>query len=201
MKTVKQSKKYQRLLDAAVDLFMKRGCRHVAVEEIAAEAGISKVTLYNYFSSKEQLFIHCVKILTDRHYEQLQDALSQKSRATEKIALMFQFNLEQRNRYSEVFIADMFGMVHVWKEAGPYRAAKARKLCTEILEEGTSADEFHILSIPRTIDLLLSFSEVLTKLYPYDHPEEQEDFLKNMYAFLTGALTCQVPPGGFPHDM
>ncbi len=201
MDTTRQSKKLQRLLDAAAELFMKRGCRHVTVEEIAEEAGISKVTLYKYFSSKEELFIHCVKILTDKHYEQLRDALSRKSHATEKIALMFQFNIDQRKGYSDVFIADMFGMVHVWKEAGPYRAAKARELCTEILEEGTSGDEFQILSIPRSIDLLLSFSEVLTKLYPYDKPEEQEDFLRNLYAFLTGALTCQRSPGGLSHDM
>lgn len=45
-----------RILEAAEKLFVTRGFRGTAMEAIANEAGISKVTLYNYFSDKEAAF-------------------------------------------------------------------------------------------------------------------------------------------------
>ncbi|WP_162606288.1 TetR/AcrR family transcriptional regulator [Jiangella asiatica] len=45
------------ILDAAREVFLRRGFGSAGVDEMAAVAGISKVTLYKYFSSKEQLFL------------------------------------------------------------------------------------------------------------------------------------------------
>lgn len=44
------------LLDAALDLFVEKGFAATRVEEVAARAGVSKGTLFLYFSSKEELF-------------------------------------------------------------------------------------------------------------------------------------------------
>ena len=44
------------LLDAALELFVERGYAATRVEAVAARAGVSKGTLFLYFSSKEELF-------------------------------------------------------------------------------------------------------------------------------------------------
>ena len=44
------------LLDAALDLFVEKGYAATKVDEVAARAGVSKGTLFLYFSSKEELF-------------------------------------------------------------------------------------------------------------------------------------------------
>jgi AcrR family transcriptional regulator len=44
------------LLEAALDVFVEKGFAATRVEEIAARAGVSKGTLFLYFSSKEELF-------------------------------------------------------------------------------------------------------------------------------------------------
>lgn len=44
------------LLAAALDLFVEKGFASTRVEEVAALAGVSKGTLFLYFSSKEELF-------------------------------------------------------------------------------------------------------------------------------------------------
>ena len=44
------------LMAAALDLFVERGFAATRLEEVAARAGVSKGTLYLYFSSKEELF-------------------------------------------------------------------------------------------------------------------------------------------------
>ncbi len=46
----------QRILDAARQVFARRGYGEATVEEIAAEAGVSNGALYHHFSSKEELF-------------------------------------------------------------------------------------------------------------------------------------------------
>jgi AcrR family transcriptional regulator len=47
----------QRILDTADRLFYGQGIRAVGVDTIAAEIGISKRTLYNYFPSKDDLIV------------------------------------------------------------------------------------------------------------------------------------------------
>jgi AcrR family transcriptional regulator len=44
------------LLDAALDLFVEKGFAATRVEQVAQHAGVSKGTLFLYFSSKEELF-------------------------------------------------------------------------------------------------------------------------------------------------
>lgn len=47
----------ERILDTAGRLFYGQGIRAVGVDTIAAQIGISKRTLYNYFPSKEELIL------------------------------------------------------------------------------------------------------------------------------------------------
>jgi AcrR family transcriptional regulator len=55
----------QRILDAAADLFKRQGIRGIGVEAIAAAAGTNKMTLYRYFSSKDELIAEWVRGIVD----------------------------------------------------------------------------------------------------------------------------------------
>ncbi len=46
----------QELLAAALDLFVERGYAATRLDDVAAQAGVSKGTLYLYFTNKEDLF-------------------------------------------------------------------------------------------------------------------------------------------------
>ena len=59
----------QELLAAALDLFVERGFAATRLDDVAAKAGVSKGTLYLYFTNKEDLFKavireHLLPILT-----------------------------------------------------------------------------------------------------------------------------------------
>jgi AcrR family transcriptional regulator len=47
----------ERILETADRLFYEQGIRAVGVDTVAAEIGISKRTLYNYFPSKDELIV------------------------------------------------------------------------------------------------------------------------------------------------
>src|SRR5205085_3218358 len=56
---LRESKKLrtrQEIADKAMQLFVARGFDHVTVAEVAAAAGVSEKTVFNYFPTKEDLF-------------------------------------------------------------------------------------------------------------------------------------------------
>src|SRR5687767_6777749 len=62
----RQRRTRERLLEAAEQVFLRRGLQGSSVEEIAAEAGFTRGAFYSNFSSKDDLFI---QLLHDRVYK------------------------------------------------------------------------------------------------------------------------------------
>ncbi|MGK0168729.1 MAG: AcrR family transcriptional regulator [Gammaproteobacteria bacterium] len=54
----------QKLLDAATILFERQGYFATTIEQIAAQDGVSKGLVYNYFSSKEELLVGLIEAAT-----------------------------------------------------------------------------------------------------------------------------------------
>lgn len=48
--------RHRRILDAAITIFAKAGFSGASMDDIAAQSGLSKPTLYQYFANKEALF-------------------------------------------------------------------------------------------------------------------------------------------------
>ena len=57
---VRGARTRQAILQGALICFEKKGFHATNVEDIAAEVGVSRATLYQYFESKEQLFVDLV---------------------------------------------------------------------------------------------------------------------------------------------
>ncbi len=55
----------ERILDAATAHFARRGFVGASVDEVAAEAGVAKRTVYNLFASKDELFRAVVERVTE----------------------------------------------------------------------------------------------------------------------------------------
>lgn len=51
----------QQILDAALEVFSRKGFALATTAEIAREAGVAEGTIYNYFPSKRELFIAVIK--------------------------------------------------------------------------------------------------------------------------------------------
>jgi TetR/AcrR family transcriptional regulator, mexJK operon transcriptional repressor len=52
--------KRQAILDAAKNLFLRNGYASTSMDAVSAEAGVSKLTVYNHFTDKETLFCAAV---------------------------------------------------------------------------------------------------------------------------------------------
>lgn len=63
----KSLKKRKAILDAAKRLFLQAGFDGASVEQIAAEAGVSKLTVYSHFQDKEALFFTAIEEQCRQH--------------------------------------------------------------------------------------------------------------------------------------
>lgn len=63
---------------AATELFSRSGTEAVSMEGIAAEAGVSKMTLYNYFGSKEALVFEVFRDVFDRAHEEAETIVAER---------------------------------------------------------------------------------------------------------------------------
>ncbi len=65
------------IMEAAAKVFSQKGYYHTKMQEIADEAGIGKGTVYEYFNSKEALFIELIKIGTQKLADLTHEELTQ----------------------------------------------------------------------------------------------------------------------------
>jgi AcrR family transcriptional regulator len=78
-----------RLLDTAGRLFYARGFQAVGVDEIVAESGVAKMTLYRHFPSKDDLIVAYLRRSDDAFRDWFERALGRAEDPREKLAAVF----------------------------------------------------------------------------------------------------------------
>jgi len=66
---IKKGRKYTQVIEGAREIFMRDGFEGASVDEIARAAGVSKATLYSYFTDKRLLFSEVARIECNRQAE------------------------------------------------------------------------------------------------------------------------------------
>ncbi len=65
LRELKKQQTRQTISDAATVLFIERGFEQTTIADIAAAAGVSKMTVTNYFPHKEDLFFDAADLIVD----------------------------------------------------------------------------------------------------------------------------------------
>jgi len=150
--------KRQRILDAAVRVFAKKGYHGAKVAEIAKRAGIADGTVYLYFRNKEDILVSLFDEVMERHIAQARVELKGAKGAAAKLrlvaqhhlklfsgnrdlAVVFQVELRQSTKFLERFTAswlqDYFGVLQdviaQGQREGSIRADLPKKLATKAL--------------------------------------------------------------------
>jgi AcrR family transcriptional regulator len=136
---------------SAQKLFSQFGVKKVTTDDIAAEAGVSKATIYKFYRNKYEIFHNVVKLETDLLIDRMRSAVHREKRADTRIKALLRAKLNK--------IHELINFYRVtrenWSEHWPFleeardRFMDAEKLLfQEILADGNRSGELSIANIP-----------------------------------------------------
>jgi len=115
MDPAKKRAKEHNIIDAAIKVMAEHGFQRSKMEDIATEAGITKVTLYSYFNSKDALYYAVIyrafQALNEEFYAAVDNNRGATGlKATKAIFEAF-FNFCERNFLFSEAMLDYFGTI------------------------------------------------------------------------------------------
>ena len=146
--------KYNRLMEKSEELFCQLGYKAVSMDEIAEAAGISKMTIYKYFSSKEDLFFKVVESVSDKAYIKLENLISNVDGTIEKIDSILNFSLDITNLFSIVFYKDVMENKYIAEKLAETKKVKSKKIFMEIITSGIEKGEVREVDVKFIAELL-----------------------------------------------
>ncbi|AVX19597.1 transcriptional regulator, TetR family [Carboxydocella sporoproducens DSM 16521] len=153
------SGKREQILAAAMEVFSRRGFHEAKMEEIAAAAGVGKGTVYEYFSSKAELFQEMFRQNICKHLSRLEDAIAAETTTTGKIQrlleLHFQFAWEAQDLTR---LSLDFGHLNFNQEFRQWILRHQRQkieLITRLVREGQEKGEIKTELNPHAVALVI----------------------------------------------
>jgi AcrR family transcriptional regulator len=118
-----------RVLDAADHLLARYGYRKMTVEDIAAEAGIGKGSVYLAFASKEEVALSCIDRMVDRLLDELRAIAERTGPRLERLREMLVLRVMRRVDYARTHAASMDAMLAAVRPA--FLARRERHFAAE----------------------------------------------------------------------
>ena len=103
----RREQKKKDILEAALALFMKYGVQKVSVAEIAKEANVSQVTIYNYYESKDNLIQLVYQHYVDQIWEEMERLFTSDLPYEDKVKQMISLKDVSNPTISDVFYEDL----------------------------------------------------------------------------------------------
>ncbi len=89
---MKRAEKREHLIEVATELFNRLGYHAAGVDQVIAEAGIAKTTLYRHFKSKEELIVAVLKRVDAQFREDMRESVDKPGRSPkQKLLATFDF--------------------------------------------------------------------------------------------------------------
>lgn len=97
-----------RIIEGASTLFFRNGIKSVKMDDIAHELNVSKRTIYEHFTDKEQLLIECLKFIYQELRAQGKKLIRKSSRNTlDVILILYKIYFDMLKRANRNFFIDV----------------------------------------------------------------------------------------------
>lgn len=97
----------ERIIEAAMDAFMKHGIKSITMDDIANSLSISKRTLYETFKDKEDLLIACLEHKEKLMHEFMEQVAQESENVLEIILKFYKKTIEVYHSTNKRFFEDM----------------------------------------------------------------------------------------------
>lgn len=140
-----QEERRRQILLAAAEVFARYGYYETKVEDVALAAGIGKGTVYEYFRSKQELFLAMLSYVGEEHLKRLRAGLAGRPNAREKLVALAESHLGLLKEYRDLARLIFYSHAVLGRTVWDWMEQQERALVgliAEVLREGIKAGEF-----------------------------------------------------------
>jgi len=151
----------RQIIEAALACFTRKGYTNTTMDDIVAESGLSKGSLYWYFKSKDDLFIAMVTSMFENVAAESMESLVSSETAVERLRAGAQSMTELGKQIEGVFylLAEFWARSEHRQEAGGFWVGMLREYAQVIealLADGVQRGEFRSVDVEALTWMLLA---------------------------------------------
>ncbi len=172
--TTESSAARQQILETASELFYQKGIPHVGINEVIAESGVAKRTLYRWFPSKDKLIEEVMKHRAQQWIQWFEKAVTDRG-----------------NTPKEQLLAT-FDVLREWYASPGFRGCP---FINAVLELADASHKAHHISI----DLRESIRQIIMRLAAQAGVQNPDAFSRQYLLLIGGAslmATIEQSPDG-----
>lgn len=193
----KDPMKPEAIVRAAIHVFARDGVEKGKIADIAREANIGKGTVYEYFSSKEEIFHAIVHTVISDMVDATEKLFAMDLSPREKLLTFMRMNTEIIFEMDEAMLI----MTEIWAQSaraikrgehertGLYDGFdKLRALVTDVLKDGVIAGEFREMNFDGVTTLCLAFIDgfVYQYMLTKDQAAFEQALIEGIHSFMKG---------------
>jgi len=183
----------QTIVDAAARVFERRGYADATLDNIAAEAGITKPTVYQYVRSKQHLLEIIVEQVIYPLRFGIQEILQSSAGAPEKLDSYVRMHVRAATQYRvfyQVVLADQHQLSEVGLRNYVSWARQVDRATADLLEQGIAAGFVRAdIDVPTMVNLMNSTLTSIARWYRPDGRLTPDQIVDEVTKFLQGVLT------------
>jgi AcrR family transcriptional regulator len=138
----RRNDKKEMIIQAAIELFSKYGYEKVTVTEIAKKAHVSKVSIYNFFESKDNLRRIIIKDIIDKSLEETKTLVKKECNFVDKIGEYLENRIIYGSQHNMEFFFDAVESDPVLRQYFDDFNIKNKHLISGLIKEGKKTGSF-----------------------------------------------------------
>ncbi|NCD72186.1 TetR/AcrR family transcriptional regulator [Mucilaginibacter agri] len=183
----------QRILEGALELFMQAGIKSVTMDDIARHLGMSKKTIYQHFSDKNELVVALTKTRMEEDERMMKEMLEGQDNVIKQLIDMMKCSEEILAKMNPIVIHDM-QKYHPegWKLIQQFKAktlvVTLEELLTRGIKEGFIRPELDVKIIARMrmLQVETGFDNMVFPITEFNQWKVQQQFLEHFnYGIVT----------------
>ena len=155
------------ILNAAFEVFVKKGYAKTTMDDIVASSNLSKGALYHYYKSKKELFLSLIDHWEIYTFKDFYDKKSQNKKASDILRFFGENVINTLNEKKHAYIAEiefraMSNQDAEIKKRSNILYGKLLELFEKVVKKGIKENEFKDLDVRKTSMAFLAIFQSIT---------------------------------------
>ena len=199
-----KQEKLDSILDTAKKMFARYGLRKTSVEEMASMARVAKATIYNYFGSKDQVYLEVLRREANEIVEKISSSVDREVLPGDKLTTFVKAKFRYMREAINILNLDREGIERLLPSAEGIRNEffdREVNIIQSILKEGVDKGVFYLK------DLLLTARAIAHGLRGFElnwlvqeSEEKIEHYLDELMTILFYGLMSEKRRGNNEHE-